>query len=66
MNITEALDAVRQARQTLESADATVRCVLDMARNRLRAADVSPSVLRALKRELRDFDMTTGHWKDRP
>ena len=22
--------------------------------------------LKALKRELRDFDMTTGRWKDRP
>lgn len=44
--------------------DAIKRHASAMARflaGRLRSAD--PSDLRALKRELRDFDMTTGRWK---
>jgi len=54
--------AIDEARDRLRAAD---NCASDMAsilRGRLRRVN-STYELRELKRELRDFDMTTGEWK---
>lgn len=54
--------AVRQAADTLRAADSVATDLAWMLRGRLRKVQNRDS-LRALKRELRDFDMTTGEWK---
>jgi hypothetical protein len=54
--------AMDEAKTRMEVAD---RCATEMARmlrGRLRRVN-STHELRELKRELRDFDMTTGEWK---
>lgn len=54
--------AVILARDTLDAADATATDAAWLLKNRLRHVS-NIYTLRALKRELRDFDMTTGQWK---
>lgn len=54
--------AMDEARDRLRAADNCANDMASLLRGRLRRA-CNPLVLRALKRELRDFDMTTGGWK---
>lgn len=54
--------AVRQAADTLRAADNVATDLAWLLRGRLRKVQSADS-LRALKRELRNFDMTTGEWK---
>ena len=60
---------VRQARskaaQELEVADKAVQMVANLICNRLRASNVNHPVLRDLKRELKDYNIHTGKWRDK-
>ncbi len=54
--------AVSDAEQTLSLADRFAEKMARMLMGRLRKIG-SMYVLRSLKQELRDFNMTTGEWK---
>lgn len=54
--------AVQAAREQLAAVDAQTGKMAGLLVGRLRHVD-APEALRDLKRELRDFDMTTGKWK---
>jgi hypothetical protein len=53
--------ALREAEATLEAANNVSRQMASMLQGRMRYAD--SEVLKRLKRELRNFNMTTGEWK---
>jgi hypothetical protein len=53
--------AVRQAESTLTAADSVATDLAWLLRGRLRRVNRADH-LRALKRELRDFNMRTGRW----
>lgn len=59
----EMLYAMRQARTTLESSNLLAEQAISFAVGRLSRMSISIEDLRAFKRELRDFDITTGKWK---
>lgn len=54
--------AVREAELTIRAADEVAGHMANILRGRLRQVS-SGYVLAGLKRELRDFDMTTKEWK---
>lgn len=54
--------SIQQAQSTLRAVDAYANSMADVIVGRLRKVD-DADTLRALKRELRDFDMVTGRWK---
>ena len=56
--------AVIDARTQLRAADSVAGSMASLLRGRLRNVD-DRYVLAALKRELRDFNLTTKTWKDR-
>lgn len=53
--------ALRDARETQRAADRVAEQCAEMVAGRLRK--VSQHELRKLKRELQDFNATTGQWK---
>lgn len=55
-------EAVNEAREVISSADAFAESMAEMIVGRLRHID-SSWVLERLKRELRDYNITTGTWK---
>lgn len=55
--------AVEEARTTLRAADKMAGSMASLLVGRLRHCDTWE--LRQLKRELRDFNMNTGSWRDR-
>lgn len=55
-------EALAQARQAQAAADNYANGMANMLRGRLR--HVSGGVLADLKKELRDFNIRTGEWKD--
>jgi hypothetical protein len=57
-------EAVRQARELNRAADAQASTLVELLDGRLRHA--SPYWLKRLKAQLRDFNMHTATWKDRP
>lgn len=63
----EARAAMRDAQSTMKAADEVAGDIASILIGRLRCVNKSgyggTSTLRSLKRELRDFDMTTGRWK---
>ena len=62
----EQLDsAVQEARQTIRNGDIVARRLASIVAGRLRMSDVDIWVLKELKRELRDFNIHTGTWKDK-
>lgn len=62
MNIWDTLrGAVNEARELDRAIAQYANAMAELLRGRLRS--VQPSLLRALKRELRDFNMTTGKWE---
>lgn len=63
MNWDEMESAVRDAAWTMKQVDRRVSDMARMISHRLRAAEVDRQHLRALKRELQDFDARTGRWK---
>lgn len=54
--------AMNEAEERIRAADSVSTQMAQMLRGRLRKVKY-PHLLRDLKRELRDFDMTTGRWK---
>ena len=55
--------AVRAAREQIQAVDNIAYSMADLLQGRLRKVD-SKRILSALKKELRDFDATTGTWKE--
>ena len=64
MTFTDACNAVHDAERTIQNSNRLVRGAADICRGRLRSADVSSYTLAQLKRELRDYNIHTGRWKD--
>lgn len=65
MNIHEAYAAVSDAKRTLESADSIATAAAKLIKGRLRKVDDwDRKTLKALKKELRDFNAATGKWKE--
>jgi len=60
----EMKEAVREAEQTLRAADNVADSIAYLLKHRLRSGGVSCSALTALKKELANFNMHTGCWKD--
>jgi len=54
--------SIREARRTMEVSDAVAEDIAFILVGRLRKVR-STTYLRALKKELANFDMTTGRWK---
>lgn len=63
MTYQEVMEARRQALYQLELADTAVKQAAALIAGRLRSSNVAPWVLRELKRELKNFNMTTSEWK---
>lgn len=63
MNYDEITRALDETRWLLSRAETAAAKAVPFAVGRLRYLGIDTAVLRALKRELRDFDMTTGKWK---
>lgn len=55
--------AIADATNTLRAADSVAEDMAYLLKGRMRQVD-NKYTLRALKRELRDFDSTTGTWKE--
>lgn len=53
------------AQQTLAKADQATRQAAQLIKGRLRSAGVPSWVLEELKRELKDYNMHTGQWRER-
>lgn len=64
MGFDEMQQAVNQAKGTLSLADKFVAQMANMIAGRLRKGGVWGSTLCALKRELADYNMHTGKWKE--
>lgn len=56
--------AVREARTVMDRADLFVGQMARMIIGKLKSGDVSEYTLKALKKELRDFNMKTGEWRE--
>jgi len=64
MDINELGRTVSDAKHTLYMADQLVNTMLAICCDRLRLAGVNDVLLKRLKRELRDFNICTGRWKE--
>lgn len=62
MTYDEATQLLKVARASLEAADTIADGIANLLIGRLRKVR-SGLVLRALKKELANYDMTTGRWK---
>jgi hypothetical protein len=65
MNYDDMEQAVRDAENTLRIADAVVSKIAYTIKGRLRRSNTAGWILADIKRELRDFNIHTGTWKDR-
>lgn len=65
MTYDEFTESVADAEQIERRALDMVQKTAQLCAGRLRRSRVSVAILRDLKKELRDFDMTTGLWKER-
>lgn len=63
MTFFEMKSAVDEAQRTMHVADRVAEACADILVGRLRKC--GGNTLRKLKRELRDFNMTTWEWKER-
>lgn len=63
MTFDQMYTAVQSARDAIRAADQVANRMAYIIKDRLRAGDINADTLRAFKRELRNFDMTTGKWK---
>jgi hypothetical protein len=64
MTYQELAMAVQDAKNTLEKADSCTGQLARMMAGRLRESNASAYTLAKLKRELRDFNIHTGKWKE--
>lgn len=62
MNYDEAQQVLKVARTSVEAADSMATGIAQLLVGRLRKVN-GASTLRALKKELANYDMTTGRWK---
>ncbi len=58
-------DAIRDARATVERADLFVGQMAKIISGRLRTGSIGWNTLDELKRELRNWNMHTGKWKNK-
>ncbi len=68
MRTSEMYAEINEARTTLHNADRVSESLLPLLVGRLRKTGTewnTTEALRALKRELRDFNMTTGTWNEK-
>ena len=65
MTFDEMTEAVEEAERTIRMADIATRKVAKLIIGRLRSIKTPSWVLAELKRELRDYNIHTGQWKDR-
>ncbi len=70
IDIRDITAAFNEANKTLETVDDLIPRILKLAKHRLRVTDRNPSAysdhhdtLKALKRELKDYNIATGRWK---
>ncbi|WP_109438389.1 hypothetical protein [Aquimarina sp. AU119] len=65
MRFSEFKDAVEDAERTIKQADEMVEKIIPMIPNRLRNINSWPGIeaLRAIKKELKNFNSVTGKWK---
>ncbi len=63
MTYEEIQRALDEAKWIMQRTDVIAERSLQFAVGRLNRLDVGVDTLRALKRELRNFDITTGQWK---
>ena len=64
MNWDEMYDAIKDAEQTINKADEAVRKLAVVMKWRLRSCRLNHTTLRALKIELRGYNLNTSRWKD--
>ena len=64
MTLNEAHTAILDAERTIQNADHIVYKVARICAERLRSSNVPCYVLKELKRELRDYNIHTGRWRD--
>jgi hypothetical protein len=64
MNYQDVRKARDQAEYTLNNADKVVREAVSLIKGRLKSSRVSWLALNELKRELRNYNMHTGSWKE--
>lgn len=64
MDFDDASAAIEDAKNTIRRADTVTKELAYILCGRLRAANVSNYILTKLKRELRDFNIHLGAWKD--
>lgn len=62
MNWDEMMQALREAKAKLSSADRIVGDIASVVVGRLRSGHVSDVVLKALKRELKGYNIHTRSW----
>lgn len=63
MDFDEVHEAVNEAKNTIRMADTAVGKMASIVAGRLRKAEVPWGVLKALKNELRDYNIHTGKWR---
>jgi len=64
MNYGDIGEARRKAEQDIEMANAAVRQATQLITGHLRSSGVWDDVLSSLKKELKNYNMHTGVWKD--
>ena len=65
MNLDEMYQSIQEAKSTISMADNMVGVMLKICVGRLRKSGVGGTVLTALKKELRDWDMHRREWIER-
>lgn len=63
MNWFDFNQAIEHGRAEVKRGDDAAKKLAHLMRHRLRAANIDTETLRALKRELQDFNSTTGRWR---
>ena len=64
MNFNEADQAIKEANDTLNKGDYMIRTLASQMIGRLRSSGIRSGLLSALKRELSDYNIKTGEWKN--
>ncbi len=65
MVLSEVENAVREAEMTMRNANQCVSTMAGLIAGKLRSSDVWTYTLDELKKELRDYNMHTGCWKEK-
>ena len=62
MDYYEANEAIKNARDVVSKGDTIVRQTASLLLGRMRRADIPRWILKALKKELQNFNAHTGEW----